>query len=209
MDRVYIIGISVGLLLLIAFIIVMIVLGVFISKRNLDKAKKNDDFENSVSEEIQKLLNENRTSKWIKPSMYKNTKTKSKFELGNILVSRSSVFLFKLNYTDGGTIEGDGLEREWIIHSEKNNYTFPNAMIELENDIKNLSSILPPNVPVIGVIVFNKNTQPSIVNLPPYILCLSVDRISEEIIEIQNKLHSMLDLENIENIVNVLVEYKQ
>ncbi|WP_145960819.1 hypothetical protein [[Mycoplasma] phocae] len=187
----------------------MFIIGFFIHKGNLSKSKKNQKFEEEIGVEILKTLNENFNTKWVKPSLYKNLKTKEKFQLGNILISPGSVVLFKANYIEDGHIDGDALQREWHIKGSKRDYIFPNATIELGEDMEKLAAILPPNTPIIGIMVFYKETTPLIVNLKPYMSYVTIDNLDYEMNKIIKNLPAILDSKDIENIVNLLIECKQ
>lgn len=179
--------------------------------KNKKKANTEEEFtiseKNLLFEEVNKINNFIHNSKFIEGGKYKINK--SDFVLsGHIIIN--SYGLFVLNQVDdsGNLLEGDFNSREWFLHTDKVKYCINNLFWSLNKNIQDILPLLPNNLPVIGVLIFDNVKEFEINNYPGHLAYTKVSDLCNFMYEIKKSLKPILTIQNVEKIYELLTNKK-
>ncbi|MBN4089265.1 NERD domain-containing protein [Mycoplasma enhydrae] len=168
------------------------------------KAKLNPDSSDQVDliSELSKISNLVSNNKYLSKSNYSNaSKT---FESGLIMVNSFGLFVInEFNY-EGKMIEGSFGNREWYITRPRAKYYIYNPLWKLNKNIKDLIPILPNNLPIVGILVFNQINNFEIHNSPSHLTYTTLDNFYETFYQIKKNLKPILSTENVDKIIDLL-----
>lgn len=171
-------------------------------RANTEKALVGSE-KNLLFEEVNKINNFIHNSKFIGGGKYKINK--SDFVLsGHIIINSYGLFVLNQINDLGNLLEGDFNSREWFLHTDKFKYCINNLFWSLNKNIQDILPLLPNNLPVIGVLIFDNVKEFEINNYPGHLAYTHVSDLCNFMYEIKKSLKPILTTQNVEKIYELL-----
>ncbi|MGX9372874.1 hypothetical protein [Mycoplasma sp. 3398] len=175
------------------------------------KNKKRSEMQNEESEinkvdlntEIKKISRFIPNTKYIKEGKYRPEKFDS-FISGALIINSYGLFVIKNIKDNAMLVEGDYNNREWFLTTPKAKYCINNLFWDLNKNIDNLLPLLPNNLPVIGILIFEDIDKIDINNYPGYLGFSKLKDLSSFMNDAKRQLKPIITPENVEKIVELL-----